>query len=70
MTKEDRAAKKALKLAEARVESIYTARCRNVRIDIMKISKVFDVGLAAIKAGDDDQALGDKIFAFVQSIAE
>ena len=66
MAKEERAAKKA----KARVEKIYYDRCRGMQIDIMKISQVFAVGVAAVQAGDDDQAIGDKVFAFVQSIAE
>lgn len=51
-----------------RVEVAYRARCSGIEINIMDISKVYAVGKRAIADGADDTALGDAIYAFVQTI--
>ena len=53
---------------DKRVERIYYARCSGAVINIMDIGKVFAVGRKAIEAGGDDQAVGDAIAAFVDTI--
>lgn len=63
------ASKKAeQKRIDQRIEVVYRQRCQNIQIPIMRISEVFNVGRAAIAEGADDQALGDKIAAFVDTI--
>jgi hypothetical protein len=66
--KQTRAEKKAEKLADDRIDRAYRTRCSNIPIDIMDIPKVFAEGRKAIAGGADDQALGDTIAAFVETI--
>jgi hypothetical protein len=59
---------KAEKLIDKRVEQLYYKRCHGITISMFDIGKVFAVGRAAIAEGKDDQAVGDAIYNFVQSI--
>lgn len=59
---------KAEKQADKRIGAAFNARCSGIQIDIMDISKIYKHGQALIAAGADDAALGDGIFAFVQTI--
>lgn len=63
-----RAATKKLKEDEKRVSAIYKQRCSGIQIDIFDMSKIMRVGIEAVAEGLDDQAVGDKIRAFVESI--
>lgn len=54
--------------ADARIQRIYGERCSGVQISVLDIDRIFTVGREAIEAGDDDQALGDKIAALVETI--
>lgn len=56
------------KQEEARVSAIYNRLCSGVQIPIMETSKVMAVGLTALRAGDDDQTIGEKVVAYVQTI--
>ena len=60
--------KKEQKARRDRVSRIYTQTCSGIQISIWDMSKIMDVGLASIEAGDDDTALGQKIRAFVETI--
>jgi len=53
---------------ENRIERIYAQRCSGIAIPIMKIGDVFKVAERAIDAGADDQALGDAIRQYVDTI--
>ena len=61
-------AKQQAKLNEARVNRAYSTRCSGVQINVMDIGKVFKEGEKAIAEGADDQVLGDRIAAFVETI--
>jgi len=63
-----RAEKKAAKIADQRVERAYYRTCSGVQIDIMDIGKVFDFGRLKVAAGEDDNALGASIRAYVDTI--
>jgi hypothetical protein len=56
------------KQIEKRIERAYYERCSGVQISIMDIGRVFKAGHDAVAAGADDQALGDAIAAFVETI--
>lgn len=55
---------------DTRIERAYYARCSGVQIDIMNIGRVFNAGRAAIANGADDEALGDAIAAFVETVRQ
>lgn len=59
---------KAEKAIDKRIESAYYANCSGVAINIMDIEKVFAAGRAAILAGADDAALGEKLRAVVDTL--
>ena len=48
-----------------RIDHIYRQRCSGVPIHFMDVSKIFRVGREAVV---DDQALGDKLAEFVETI--
>jgi len=54
--------------ADKRINALYCRLCSGVQIDIMDIGKVFKAGYAAIEGGATDEALGEAIVAFVQTI--
>jgi hypothetical protein len=62
--------KQIAEATDKRIEQIYYRRCDRVQISIMDIPKVFATGRAAILAepGISDEALGDRIAAFVETI--
>jgi hypothetical protein len=60
--------KKEKKAVAARVSKAYYATCSGVEINMMDISRVFEVGEAAVAAGLDDEMLGKTIRAFVDTI--
>jgi hypothetical protein len=51
-----------------RIDRIYRQRCSGVPIHFMDVSKIFRVGREAIETVVDDQALGDKLAEFVETI--
>jgi hypothetical protein len=53
---------------EKRISRIYGLRCSGIQIDIMDIGKVFAAAKLAAAEGLDDEALGQRIFDFVQTI--
>lgn len=55
---------------DKKIEQVYYATCRGVQIDVMNISKVFDVGREALAKGADDEQLKAAIVAFVETIRE
>lgn len=53
---------------ENRVARIYGQRCSGIQIGILDTPKVMAVGEKAVSEGLDDQAIGDRIAAFVETI--
>jgi hypothetical protein len=54
-----------------RIDRIYRQRCSGAPIHFMDVSKIFRVGREAVEAVEavvDDQALGDKLAEFVETI--
>ena len=62
--------KKAQKAQNDRISRIYTRRCSGVQVNIMDLDKIDKVAKDALAADPviSDEALGDKIAAFVQTI--
>jgi len=61
--------KKAIKSAiENRINKAYTSRCGGIQIDIMDITRVFQVGQKLVDSGADDVTLAQGIFDYVQTI--
>lgn len=60
--------KQQAKANDKRVETAYHATCNNITIPLMKITDIHKVGLASIAAGDNDEVLGQKIRAYVETI--
>lgn len=56
------------KLDDARVSSAYHRTCSNIEIPMMEITKISVIGRQSVAAGDDDEALGQKIRAYVETI--
>ena len=59
------AEKRAAKKIDEQINRAYVTKCSGVQIDIMDISKVFDVGRKALSEGRD---LDTAIVEFVQTI--
>lgn len=55
-------------LIDARISRVYGQRCSGVQISVMDMGKVMAVAQTAVAAGVDDQALGDAIAAYVETI--
>lgn len=53
---------------DERINRIYRERCNGVQIGVMQIGTVFNVGKSAIQDGLDDQGIGDRIVAYVDTI--
>ena len=70
VTKATRAAAKAAKAVDERINRIYMRNCTGIQIDIMDISKVFKVGREAVSKNPaiDDTALAHTIVDFVHTI--
>ncbi len=51
-----------------RVSALYAQACSGVEINIFDIGKVMKVGLDAVSAGLDDEAIKAQIKAFVDTI--
>lgn len=56
------------KAAKKLVEQAYYARCTNIQIPMLEITKIFKLGLAALAAGATQEELEEKIFAYVQTV--
>lgn len=65
-----RAEKIARTKADRRIGAAFRMRLMNTEINVMDISKIYAEGHKAIAEGVDDVVLGDRIYAFVQSIAQ
>ena len=62
--------KPSKKAIEKRISRIYLERCSGIQVNVFDLSKISDVGEAAVAEGADDQVLGDKIAAFVETIRQ
>jgi hypothetical protein len=58
------------KANHARFLDAYNRTCQGIQIPILKMGEVMQVGLNSIAEGDDDQVLGEKVRAFVESIRQ
>ncbi len=58
------------KARDKRIEAAYYRTCDRIPIRILDISKVFKVGEAAVAEGVDDEVLGQRIRAFVETIRQ
>lgn len=58
------------KANHARFLDAYNKTCQGIQIPILKMGEVMRVGLDSIAAGDDDQVLGEKVRAFVETIRQ
>ena len=56
------------KAMDLRIEKVYRERCSGVQVNMMDIGKIFFAGYDAIAEGVDDQELGNRIAAFVETI--
>lgn len=63
-----RSEKIAANKADKRVDAAYRARCSSIPVNVMDIGKIFKVGRAAIAEGVTDEVLGDRVYAYVQTI--
>jgi hypothetical protein len=54
--------------ADKRIDNAYRKRCQGIQIDMMAIPALFAEGRKAIEEGVDDQVLGDRVAAFVETI--
>ena len=70
VTKATRAAAKAAKADDERINRIYTRNCSGIQIDIMDISKVFKAGRDAVSKHPEmsDNQLTAIILDFVNTI--
>lgn len=60
--------KKQDKIDGARITRIYGQYCRNIQIPIMSIPKIHDAGMKLLDEGAEDQAIGEAMFAIVQTV--
>ena len=60
--------KRVQEMAQERVSNAFRASCSGIQIDIMDMSKITAVGLAAIAEGVDDIELQRRIKEFVETI--
>ena len=60
--------KRAERNLENRISRLYGLRCSGIQIDILDIGKVFETARKAAAEGLDDQKLGDRIVAYVETI--
>lgn len=58
------------KANKTRFLDAYNKTCQGIQIPVLKMGEVMQVGLASIAAGDNDQILGEKIRAFVDTIRQ
>lgn len=58
------------KANHTRFLAAYNRTCQGIQIPILKMGEVMQVGLNSIAEGDDDQVLGEKVRAFVESIRQ
>ena len=63
-----RAEKIAATKLDNRISHLYAVRCSGIQIPIMKTTEVYRVATLAAATGCDDQALGDAIAAYVETI--
>lgn len=61
---------KSQKQIDKRIETAYYAAYNGIQINIMAISKVFDVGRAQLAKSDDEETLRSTLRAFVETIRE
>jgi hypothetical protein len=66
--KATRAAARAAKQVDAKINRIYMQHCAGIPIRLSDIRKVFEVGRQSIAAGDDDATLTRKLKEFVESV--
>jgi len=60
----------AIKKNEQRVDKLFSEYCSGIQIPIFDLSKVSDVGMKALAAGDDDETVGNKMKAFAESLSK
>lgn len=56
------------KAIDKRIERAYYARCNGIQINVLDIGLIFAAGRKAVAEGLDDQALGDRILAIVETL--
>jgi hypothetical protein len=59
----------AIKKNEQRVDKLFSEYCSGIQIPIFDLSKVSDVGMKALAAGDDE-TIGNKMKAFAESLSK
>ena len=63
-------AKRELHKHDDRIQAAYQATCNGIAINIMDISKVFDIGRRCIEQGADDATLRKGIRDYVELIRQ
>lgn len=57
------------KQIEQRIDRLYARHCHGIQVPIMKLSFIHQAGMAAMKAGADDDGIGYALKAAALSVA-
>lgn len=61
--------KKQIKVMDDRISKVYAVSCHGVQISIWDMGKIMAKGRELVASGADDQALGQGLRAFVDTLA-